>query len=428
MLGLCVSVTIVKIKKSFFLFMQSSPDKDTDLLSFKFTLKNQKRLNLQTTWQLNGFFDLLNDFKARLPDMTAALYDFVNKYHKAHLSIDLDRAASKLMDAIANNINRAYSNIPMAFDAIQNSIEHLSQQSQAMMKRTMKSMPEIKFQDMISQASNYVKKLLQHYERNARVLLDAVMKFLSETKFHLPGFEEKFTGQELYYKMRRSISQAVKRAASRFTSLMETIADTLASLVDEINFTLPSTNVVVNGKDILRNLKSAAKSTQDRIYKAMRKWEGLKLENLLQNISDFVKLCIQKTGEFITFLKAEQLDELSNNLKGIYSEASNTPAMQELARQIQVAKTNAAEFKDKAQLNFQEVYNEISIKNLNSEISKSISVLENHLRANIENIVEYSKNASQYTQPYIKITSKKADVDIPLPFYWNSFSEWPSMS
>lgn len=408
--------------------MQSSPDKDTDLLSFKATLKNSGRLNLQTSWQLNGFFDMVNDIKAKLPDMTAALYEFVNKYHKAHFGIDLNRAATRLKNAISNNIDKAYSNIPKALDALQNSVEYLRQQSLEMLKRTMKSMPEISFQDLISQASNYIKKLLQHYESNVRVILDAVMKFLSETKFHLPGLEEKFTGQELYYKMRRSVSQAVKRAASRFNSLMETIADTIASFVNEINFSLPSTNVVVNGKEILRNLKSAAKSTQDLIIKAMKKWEGLKLENLLQNISDFVKLCIQKTGDFITSLKAEKLDELSNNLKGIYTEASNTPAMQELARQIQGAKANAAEYKDKAQLKFQEVYNKISIENFNSEISESISVLENHLRANIENIIEYSKNASQYTQPYIKITSKKADVDIPLPFYWNSFSEWPSMT
>lgn len=408
--------------------MQSSSDKDTDLLSFKVTLKNSERLNLQSSWQLNGFFDMVNDIKAKLPDMTAALYDFVNKYHKAHFGIDLNRAISRVKNAIANNIDRVYITIPKAFDVIQNSVEYLSEQSQMMLKRTMKSMPDISFQDLISQASNNVKKLLQHYESNVRVLLDAAMKFLSKTKFHLPGFEEKFTGQELYYKMRRSVSQAVRRAASRFTTLMETIADTIERFVNLINFSLPYTNVVINGKDILENLKSAAKSAQDLIFKAMKKWESLKLENLLQNISDIIKLCIQKTGDFITSLKAEKLDEFSNKVKGIYIEASNTPAMQELARQIHGAKTNAAEYKDKAQLKFQEVYSKISMENFNSEISKSISVLEQHLKANIENIIEYSKNASQYTQPYIKITSKKADVDIPLPFYWNSFSELPSMT
>ncbi|KAK2843259.1 hypothetical protein Q7C36_011474 [Tachysurus vachellii] len=406
----------------------SSSDKDTDLLSLKVTLKNSERLNLQSSWQLNGFFDMVDDIKAKLPDMTAALYDFVNKYHKAHFGIDLNRAISRVKNAIANNIDKAYITIPKAFDVIQNSVEYLSEQSQMMLKRTMKSMPDISFQDLISQASNNVKKLLQDYESNVRVLLDAAMKFLSKTKFHLPGLEEKFTGQELYYKMRRSVSQAVRRAASRFTTLMETIADTIERFVNLINFSLPYTNVVVNGKDILENLKSAAKSAQDLIFKAMKKWESLKLENLLQNISDVIKLCIQKTGDFITSLKAEKLDEFSNKVKGIYIEASNTPAMQELARQIHGAKINAAEYKDKAQLKFQEVYSKISMENFNSEISKSISVLEKHLKANIENIIEYSKNASQYTQPYIKITSKKADVDIPLPFYWNSFSELPSMT
>lgn len=410
------------------LFMQTSSDKDTDLLSLKVTLKNSERLNLQTSWQLNGFFDMVNEIKARLPDMTVTLYDFVNKYHKAHFGMDLNRGTLKIKNAIANNIKGACSTIPKAFDAIQNSIEHLSQQSKAMMKSTMKSIPEINFQDVIYQVSNKVKELLRHYESNVKILLDAVMKFLSETKFQLPGFEEKLSGQEMYYKMRRSISMAVRRAANRFTGLMETIVDMIASFVSEINFSMPVTDVVVNGKDILRNLKSAMKYTQDRIIQAMKKWEGLKLENLLQNISDFIKLCIQSTGEFITSFKADKLDELNNHLKGIYTEARNTPTMQELARQIQVAKTNAAEYRDNAQMKILEVCNEISVEKLNSEIRESMSVLENHLRANIENLIEYSKKASQHTQPYIKVTSKKVDVDIPLPFYWNSFSEWPSMT
>ncbi|KAI5616809.1 apolipoprotein B-100, partial [Silurus asotus] len=406
----------------------SSPDKDTDLLSFKVILKNSERLNLQTSWQPDGFFDLVNGIKVRLPDMAAALYEFVNKYHKAHFGLDLNRAAIKLKNAIAKNIDRAYSNIPRALDAIQNLVEHLSEQSKAVMEKTMKSLPEINFQDVISRASNSVRELLKHYESNARVLLDAVMKFLSDTKFHLPGLEEKLTGQELYYKIRRSVSMAVKRAANRFTILMESIADAIESFVIKINFNLPNTNVVVNGKDILKTLKTAVKATQDHIIQAMKEWEGLKLEKLLQKISDLVKLCIQRTGEFITSLKAEKLDDFFNHLKGIYTEASNTRAMQEFARQIQVAKTNAVVYKDKAQLKVQEVYNELSMEKLNSEISESISVLENHLRASIENVIDYSKNASQHTQPYIKLTSKKVDVDIPLPFYWNSFSEWPSMS
>ncbi|KAM9466083.1 apolipoprotein B-100 [Clarias gariepinus] len=406
----------------------TTPDKDTDLLSVKVTLKNSQKLNLQTSWHLNGFFDMVNGIKVKLPDMTAAIYDFVNKYHKAHFGIDLNRAALKLKNAVANSIESAYSNIPRAFDAIQNSIEHLSQQSKEMMTRTIKNIPEINFQDVISKVSTKVKVLLQHYESNVRVLLDAIMKFLSETKFQLPGLEEKLTGQEMYYKMRRSISAAVKRAASRFTSLMETIVDTIESFVSKINFSIPTTNVVVNGKDILRNFKSAVKSTQDWIIQAMRKWEGLKLEKLLQNISDFVKLCIQRAGEFITSLNAEKLDELSNHLKGIYTETSNKPAMQEIVRQIQLAKTNAAEYKDKAQLKVKEVFNDISMENLNSGISESISVVENHLRVSAENFIELTKNASQHIQPYIKITSKKVDMDIPLPFYWNSFSEWPSMT
>ncbi|KAI4872235.1 hypothetical protein NFI96_010377 [Prochilodus magdalenae] len=406
----------------------STPDKDTDLLSFRVNLKNSQKLNLQATWQLNGFFDIVNGFKVRLPAITSALHDFINKYHKDLFGMDLNRAASKLKNAISNSIDRAYSELPKVLDAVQNSIEYLSQQSKEMMQRTVKNLPEIDIKEVSSRVSNNVRELLRSYETNVRVLLDAIMKFLSETKFHLPGLEEKLTGQEMYNRMRRSVSMAIRRAASRFTSLMETIVDTIASYVNGMSFTIPGTDVVINGKDVMKDLKSAVRSAQDKVIQAMKKWEGLKLEKLLQSVSDFVKFCIQKAGEVIVSLKGERLQELSAHLKGIYSEASNNPMMQEVTKQIQIAKVNAAEYKDKAKQRVQEVYNEISMERLNSEMSELISALEKQLRNQTENILEYAKKASQNTQPYIKVTSKKVEVDVPLPFYWSSFSEWPSLS
>ncbi|XP_072545771.1 apolipoprotein B-100 [Salminus brasiliensis] len=406
----------------------ATPEKDNDLLSVKVTLKNAKKLSLQTGWQLNGFLDILSGFKVKLPAVTAALHDFVNKYHKAHFGMDLNRAVSKLKNAISNSIDRAYNELPKTLDAMQNSIEYLSQQSTEMVKRTVENMPKMDFQEMSSRVSTNVKELLKSYEKNVRVLLDAIMKFLSETKFHLPGLEEKLTGQELYNKMRRSISMAVKRAASRFTSLMETIVDTIFSYISGMNFSLPGTDVVINGGEFLKDLKAAVRSAQDQIIQAMKKWEGVKLEKLLQNLSNFVKLCIQRTGEFIASLKMEKLEELSAHVSGVYTEARNCPVMQEITKQIEAAKVNAAEYKNKAKLRVQEVYSEISMERLNSEMSEVISVLENRLRTSAEEAIEYAKKASQHTQPYIRVTSKKVDVDIPLPFYWNSFSEWPSMT
>lgn len=403
------------------MFLQSTPDKDTDLMSFKVILKNSEKLNLQTSWQLNAFLDILKGFKAKLPAMTAALQDFINKYHKAHFGMDINRAALKLKDAVANSIDRAHNKILEVSTEMQGLLEYLTMESELMVRRTVSKM-----QQMISNVSNSVKELLQTYETNVRVILDAVMKFLSETKFHLPGLEDKLTGQEMYRKMRRSISMAIRRAAGRFTSLMETIADTFASYINGMNFSLPGTDVVINGKELLKDFKSAIRSAQDQVIQAMKKWEGLKLEKLLQNLSDFVKLCIQKAGEFLASLRDENLD-LSTPTNS--SRAFMTPRiLRGLFEQIYLAKGNVAEYKDKAKLRVQEVYNEISMDQLNSEISKFISVLESHLRTNTENIIEYAKKTSQYTQSYIRVTSKKIDVDVPLPFYWNSFSEWPSMT
>lgn len=406
--------------------MQSSTDKDSDLLSFKVTLKNSDKLNLQTSWHSNNFYEMLDGFKTKLPDITAAIHDFVNKYHKAHLGVDLKRVSVRFRNAISNNIDK-YGDFPKVLDSMQNSIEQLSLQTKDTLNKMLKNLPEINCQDFINKVTDKIKEQLQMYESNVRVVFDAIIKFLSETKFQLPGFDEKLTGQELYNKIRRFISTTIKRAASRFTSLMETIADTFASFITEINFSIPGTNYIFNGRDMLENVKSATKSAQNEIVQAMKRWEGMKLESLLQNISDFVKSSIQSVRKFISSLKTEQYEDLSSCVNGIFSKISNTPAIQSISKQLQAAKANAIKYKDEALKTIQDFLSEMSSDSLKSVINDVLLFLEHLIHTTTDEVGEFIKKISQ-NKPSIKISSKKIDIDIPLPFFWNSFSDWPSLT
>ncbi|XP_030645296.1 apolipoprotein B-100 [Chanos chanos] len=406
----------------------STPDKDTDLLSFKTTLRNSEKLSFQFGWYLDGLSDMMNGLKDRMPAITSALLKFINKYHTAHFGMDLNRAALKLKNTVSNTIEKAYNEIPQTITSLQDSVEQLNQQGQEMLRKAADSLPSVNVKELSDRFSSSVKELLENYEKNARVLLDAVKKFLSETKFHLPGLEEKLTGQELYHKVKRTITKAVSRAAQRFTTLIESIADTIASFISGMNFNIPGTNTVINGKEILENLKSTMRSLQDQIIQKMKRWDRVKLDKLLQDLSDFLKFLIQKTEELISSLNMENLEEFSNQINSIYNEANNLPLLQGVNEQLEEARRTAAEYKDSAKMKVQEIYNSMTIERLNSDLIDLIGVLESNVYGAINSIVDWMKMASQSTQPYIRVTSKKMDVDIPLPFYWKSFSEWPSLA
>ncbi|KAL1258348.1 hypothetical protein QQF64_011592, partial [Cirrhinus molitorella] len=406
----------------------STPDKDTDLMSFKVTLKNSEKLSIQVGYQINGLSDMINGLKDRLPSIVASLHKFINQYHVSHLGIDLNRAALKLKNTLSNGIDRAYQEIPRMIDSLQTSIEQLRQQGKKMWRRTLENIPQIDLRELSRRFFISANEFLQKYESNMRVLLDAAMKFLRDTKFHLPGLEEKFTGQELYNRIRQSISKAIDRATTRLFSLIDAIADTVSGHINKIELKVPGTTKVISGKNILKDLRSAMKSAKDQIMQAIEGWENLKVEKVFQDLLNSVKVYIQKAEEFLNSLKTEKLEELSSHINGIYKEAGDLQVMQKIREWTREAKRGLSELKDLSKSKIQELYNEISTEKLISSLNDLLMVVDSYVSSLFKSYLALMKSLPSYTEPYVRVSNKKTDVDIPLPFYWKSFSEWPSMA
>ncbi|XP_056122383.1 apolipoprotein B-100 [Rhinichthys klamathensis goyatoka] len=406
----------------------STPDKDTDLMSFKVTLKNSEKLSVQVGYQINGLSDMINGLKDRLPSIIAALHKFINQYHIDHLGMDLNRAALKLKNALSNGIDRAYQEIPRMIDALQTSVEQLRQQGKNMWRRTLENLPQMDLQELSRRFSSSANEYLLTYESNMRVLLDAAMKFLKDTKFHLPGLEAKLTGEELYNRTRQSISKATDRATTRFFSLMEAIADSVSGNINKVEFTLAGTTKVISGKNILKDLRSAMKSAKDQIMQAIERWDNFKLEKMFQDMLNLVRVYIQRAEVFLNSLRTEKLENISSHINGIYKEAGNLQVTQKIREWMREAKKGLSELRDFAKSKVQELYNEISMKNLSSNLNDLLMVVESHINSLFKSYLTFMKSLPSYTEPYVRVSNKKTDVDIPLPFYWKSFSEWPSMA
>ncbi len=409
------------------LFIQSTPDKDTDLMSFKVTLKNSEKLSIQVGYHMNGLSDMINGLKDRLPSIITSLHKFINQYHISYFGIDLNRAALKLKNSLSNGIDRAYQEIPRMLDALQNSIEQFRQQGKKMWRRQLDNFPQIDLQELSRRFSVSANEFLQKYESNMRVLLDAAMKFLRDTKFHLPGLEEKLTGQELYNRIRESISKVIDRATTSFFSLMEAIADTVSGHINKVEFTLPGTTKVISGKNIFNDLRVAMKSAKNQIMQAIEGWENLKVEKVFQDLLNSVKVYIRKAEEFLNSLN-EKLEEISSHINGIYKEAGNLQVMQNIREWMREAKKWLSELKDFSKNQIQELYNEISKEKLISNLNDLLMLVDSYISSLFKSYIALMKSLPSYTEPYVRVSNKKTDVDIPLPFYWKSFSEWPSMA
>ncbi|XP_063040675.1 apolipoprotein B-100 [Engraulis encrasicolus] len=401
----------------------SSPDKDTDMVTVKATLRNSEKLSLQVAWNWNTVSDILYGVKQNTPGIVTSLKRCVNKYHTAHFGMDLNRASLKLKNSLSNTIERTYHEAPQILNSMQNSLEELSQQTREAYKRAADQIPYVDLQEMRNRFSDRAREVYENYEKTARVLIDASLQFLRETKFHLPGLEEKLSGQELYHRVRIYVSDAITEATNAFIRLMETIC----SYIRSVEITLPFVDKVLRGQEIVDSLPTVD-TVEQSVKDALDRWENLRLQSLLHSVNDFLRHLIMTIEEALTSLQSVQLEDFIVQLKNSIEEAGNVPAIEEIKLQIIDAKKHVGTYKDVAKMKVQDVYNEFTLENINQTVVDALDVFESHFLGGANEFHDLLRHHTQDAEPYIKIYNKKAEVEIPLPFFWKSFNDWPTQT
>lgn len=192
---------------NFFPRLQSTPEKDTDVFTGKATLKNSQKLILQTSWNWDFLHDVIEGTKDRVPVMTDAVLKFINKYHTAHFGFDLNRGGMKVKNTVSNVIERAYHEVPLSFNTLQNSIKHLSDQGRDTYRKASDGLMSVSAQNAINGLAREARRVLKSIKDKIYVLLDASAQFLSNTKFTVPGSEEKLSSLEMFQRARQYVSK-----------------------------------------------------------------------------------------------------------------------------------------------------------------------------------------------------------------------------
>ncbi|KAM6969587.1 apolipoprotein B-100 [Tautogolabrus adspersus] len=392
----------------------STPEKDTDVFTAKATLKNSQKLIFQSSWNWDFLHDLFQGTKERIPAMTDAVLKFINKYHITHFGFDLSRGGMKLKNTISNGIERAYHEVPLSFNTLQNSIENIFDQGKDMYRKASDSLMYFSMQDAMDMLARDARQALKRSEDKVYVFIDAVAQFLSDLRFPVPGSEEKLSGLEMFQRARRSVSRATERAMKRFSSLMTKIY----TYIRDIEFTIPGTEVVVNGNEIMDKVESFGRYVYDQLRYSVRR--GFEL--LQKTFKDLLQVIAEKGENLINYLKNENV-EIAPDV-----EAFHAKVLQSSKQRIEKAKGFVADYKDLIKMKIQDAYNALNMELANNDIAEIINILQSHLYGGLNEGVDLMRSLSQSTAPYIRVSNKKMDVEIPLPFLWKSFSEWPTQS
>ncbi|XP_039641503.1 apolipoprotein B-100 isoform X5 [Perca fluviatilis] len=387
----------------------STPEKDTDVFTAKAMLRNSQFI-LQTSWNWDFLHDVIEGTKNRIPAMTDAVLKFINKYHTAHFGFDLKRGGMKLKNTVSNVIERVYHEVPVSFTTLQNSINHLSDQGKDMYMKASESLMSMSVQDVIDMLAHKARQLLKHSKDTINVFAQSVTQFMSDTKFTVPGSEEKLSSLDMFQGAHQSVSRTTDRAIQRFASLVEKIS----KYIREIKFTIPRTDVF-NGNEIIDKLMSSIRSVYE--HSVHRGWDLLQ-----KTVNYFLQVIGEKAKDFIAHLKDANV-EIASQVDAIHAEV-----LQSSNRHTEEAKRYVAEYKDHAKVKIQEAYNALRMEQVNNDTNKFISILQSHLYSGLNESIHLMRRTTQSTAPYIRVSNKKMDIEIPLPFLWKSFSEWPTQS
>ncbi|XP_036405455.1 apolipoprotein B-100-like [Megalops cyprinoides] len=385
----------------------SAPENDVDILTIKVSLKDPEKLNLQASWNMEAPYEMLLGLKEKVPEITSVL---------------------SLKDTFSNTIEKVYSEIPKSVDALQSGIEQIKNQGKVMYKRAAKNIADINLQEMSRKLSTNVRYLLTEYQNNIQALLDAVITFLRETEFLLPGFKEKLTGMEIYQRITLFVMGLIENAVQNVPELLASHTYDFLDYVRNIEITLPGSNHVISGRAILDDLTSNMKKIQTEFISVVRNLQAVRLDEVLERLRDLLLSVVDKADQLITSLTSLNLDKLSAWADSIYYDAVNSKAVRDISARIMEAAGASGVYLEEATAKIQEVYSQMTLENLNTILKSWIDAIVKHLNSFHNDVIEFLKQISQNMQPYVRVSDKKMDIDIPFPFLWKSSDNIPTQN
>ncbi|XP_072314359.1 apolipoprotein B-100 [Eucyclogobius newberryi] len=388
----------------------ATPEKDTDILTLKATLRNSQKLSLQSSFSLDTLRDATGATKDRISAVTEALLKVANKYHAAHFGFDLNRGGMKLKNTLSNAVERTYHEFPLSFAGLQGSIERLSDDGMDAYRKASDGLMAFNVQESLDELHKKLLRINSYLWTKRSELESALGRYLKDLKFTVPGYDEQVSGTDIALKIRKVSIEATERAIKGFVALLEVVA----GYIKEIEFTIPGTDVFVSGKDIVKGLDDyQRKGTAE-----LRKVFGY----LSKRFDELFELVVQKCQELFDYLSNEN-KKVASKIEGVFVEAK-----QSSKEKTERASGAVAEYKDAAKEMIHNVYISLDMNNVNEEVKDFVGFLQSSFHNGLRNGVDLMSKASENAAPYVKMTNKRVEIEIPLPFLWKAFTEWPTVS
>lgn len=371
-------------------FTQSEPTNDVDILAVKMSVMNSEKLSLQTTWNMEVPYEMMLGLKEKVPTVVPTV--------------------------VSDPIGKTYDEITKLVGILEVSFERAKEQGKVVLKRAADTFSALNLSDVTTKVSDSTMLILREYQKNVQILLDAAIRFLREIRFQFPGFEEKLSGLEVYQKFSTFVAdvseEAIIKVPEFFASQFETVLDHIRS----IEFTLPGSSYSVSGREILDDLLVALRKVQTQVIVIVKKLGDIQLEDIVERLSEFMHVTVEKTEELFTSLASQDVERLSTWVSDVYTDAINSNVLADITEQVQEARRIVEEYITVIRAKLQDLFADMSIEQLNADIQSWIDSMVKRLNAFHNKVIEFLKEITKNVESFVRVSDRQIDIDIPFPF------------
>ncbi|XP_071777034.1 apolipoprotein B-100-like [Centroberyx gerrardi] len=360
----------------------SEPTKDVDILAVKMSVVNFEKLSLQTTWNMEMPYEMMLRTKKIVP------------------------AVKKMMS----------TPIIITFMGMSKLAEQATKQGQIMFKRAADNLATLNLPKMTTTVTDNTIMILKEYQKNIEILLDAAIKFLRETKFQIPGYDEKLSGLEVYQKFSAFVADVSEEAIQKIPEFFASKFEAMLDHFKAIRFTLPGSSYIVSGQEILDDLLVALKKIQGQVIVIVKKLGDIQLEDIIKKLSEFMHFTVDKSEKLLQTLKSQNVEKLSTWVNDVYTDAMNSRVLNDIGNQVRDARRIVVAYINVVRAKLQEMFADMSLEQLHADIQSWIDSLVKYLNAFHNNVIELLKEKSKNVEPFVRVSDRQMDIDIPFPF------------
>ncbi|XP_071999744.1 apolipoprotein B-100 [Engystomops pustulosus] len=346
-LGLRLEKDSKTIKMIVFSRSAASPENEVLILKNELSLKNSDKIQNKLNWREEAAQDVLNGLKERLPKMSDAVYNSVNKYHKEHLGMDIKEAGLKMKEQLHTQVSSAYSRASSHIDNLDYQLRSAARGASG------------KYADAVNKAQQWYREpadmsfllndgeelyeksviAVRRYQSTMKEVIDAAITFLKSTKFQLPGQNQKYTGEEQF-------SMAMKWAVNTMEQCIQKIQKLLDSFIQsisDVSFQIPGTNYKFETRKVILAVQDFLKEVQKITKKIFNDLQYVSLERNLQQLKELVQVISQKSEKLIEALKSKNYQDIQLQTQQMYNDAMNSQYVQYLTNLISEIKKSTSQ-------------------------------------------------------------------------------------